>query len=43
MKFTVYSIEKWMKLWHGSEYVSVFCYSLFGKIEDANKIDLFAV
>ena len=23
----------------GSEYVSVICYSFFGKIEDANKID----
>ena len=24
---------------HGSEYASVICYSLFGKAEDANKIN----
>ena len=33
-----------LDVWLDSEYVSaVICYSLFGKIEDANKIDLVAV
>ena len=27
----------------GSEYASVMCYSLFGKIEDTNKIDSVAM
>ena len=29
-----------LDVWQGSEYASAICYSLFGKIEDANKIDL---
>ena len=27
----------------GSEYASVICYSLFGKVEDSKKIDSFAL
>ena len=34
--FNKYSI---LDVWQGSEYASVIWYSLFGKIEDANKID----
>ena len=32
-----------LDVWLDSEYASVICYSLFGKTEDANKIDLVAV
>ena len=32
-----------LDVWEGSEYASVICYSLFGKIEDANKLDSVAV
>ena len=32
-----------LDVWQGSEYVSVICYSLFGKIGDTNKIDSVAV
>ena len=28
-----------LEAWQGSEYTSVTCYSLFGKIEDTSKID----
>ena len=30
-------------IWQNSEYASVICYSLFGKIEDVNKIDSVAI
>ena len=30
-------------IWQSSEYASVICYSLFGKTEDANKIDSVAM
>ena len=30
-------------VWQNSEYAFVICYSLFGKIEGANKIDLVAI
>ena len=32
-----------LDIWQNSEYTSVICYSLFGKIVGANKIDLVAV
>ena len=32
-----------LDVWQGSEYASVICYSLFAKIEDANKIDSVAM
>ena len=32
-----------LDVWQGSEYASVICHSLFGKIEDANKIDSVAM
>ena len=32
-----------LEVWQNSEYASVICYSLFGKIDGANKIDLVAM
>ena len=32
-----------LDVWHGSEYTSAICYSLFGKIDDSNKIDSVAM
>ena len=32
-----------LDVWQGFEYASLICYSLFGKIEGPNKIDLIAV
>ena len=37
--FVKYSI---LHVWQNSEHASVICYSLFGKIEGANEIDLVA-
>ena len=41
--FTFFVKHSILDVWQGSEYASVICYSLFVKIEDANKIDSVAV
>ena len=36
---TIFVKHSTLDVWQGSEYISVICYSLFGKIEDTNAID----
>ena len=36
---TIFRKHTILDVWQDSEYISVICYSLFGKIEDTNAID----
>ena len=41
--FTLFVKHSILDIWQGSEYKSVICYSMLGKIEDASKTDLVAM